>query len=207
MKVLLPIPLCLLLITLSGCISPSYQSSADSAKDWTIELTSNAPLPSGSCSIYDAQHRLMLKGDLFEGKMDGTWISYGSDGGLLASITYHQGQKNGPVKMWFSYLSGPSAAGRIKLTGAFVDGEYDGTVTRLYSSGEPQIVRIYKNGIIQSSRYWSQNGQESSKTIASNNAKSFNFQDVQYFGSIENMVTQALDSARREIKPSGTSSN
>jgi len=124
--------LTLLALTLAGCVTPTVQNDASK---WTIELTSFEPSESSPCRIYDAQHRLMLEGTLASGKMDGTWTSTGSDGTRLATWSYRQGVRHGPVKMWYGALRYPDVGGHLKLEGTFADGEYDGTVTRYYPFG------------------------------------------------------------------------
>src|SRR5207249_4868483 len=99
--------LALLALTLVGCRTVSVSSDASK---WTIELASSEPSPSGPCRIYDDLHRLMLDGSLLSGKMDGTWTSTGSDGSRLATWSYREGVRHGPLKMWYGALVIPKLA-------------------------------------------------------------------------------------------------
>jgi antitoxin component YwqK of YwqJK toxin-antitoxin module len=142
----------------------------------------------------------MLDGMLASGKMDGTWTSTGSDGTRLATWSYRQGVRHGPVKMWFGALRYPEAGGRLKLEGAFAEGSYDGTATRYYPSGTKQTIRVYDRGVLKSSQYWSPGGSEATPATAAREADSEHKQDMAYLSTLEDMVTRSLAQARREVR-------
>ena len=187
----------LLVFTLVGCMTPTVLNDA---RNWTIELASSEPSPSGPCLIYDDMHRLMLDGTLVSGKMDGIWTSTGSDGTRLVKCSYHQGVRHGPVRMWFGALRYPEASGQLKLEGAFADGGYDGTVTRYYSSGTKQSVRVYERGVLKSSQYWSPSGVEAPPAAAARDAEFEHMQDMAYLSTLEDMVMRSLAQAHREVR-------
>ena len=189
--------LALLALTLAGCVTPTVLNDASK---WTIELASSEPSPSGPCRIYDDLHRLMLDGTLASGKMDGTWTSTGSDGTRLATWSYRQGVRHGPVKMWYGPLAYPGAGGHTKLEGTFVDGSCDGAVARFYPSGTRQCVRVYEHGVLRSSQSWSQSGSEVSPSAAMREAEFEQKQDMAYLSTLEDMVTRSLAQARREVR-------
>lgn len=170
------------------------------ASKWTIDVASSEPSPSGPCRIYDDLHRLMLEGTLASGKMDGNWTSTGSNGTRLATWSYRQGVRHGPIEMWYGPLSYSGAGGHIKLEGTFVDGSYDGTVTRFYPSGTRQSVRVYEHGILRSSQSWSQGGSKASPSAAMQEAEFEQKQDMAYLSTLEDMVARSLVQAHREIK-------
>lgn len=189
--------LVLLALTLTGCVTPTVLNDASK---WTIELASSEASPSGQCRIYDDLHRLMLEGSLLSGKMDGTWTATGSDGTRLVVWSYRQGVRSGPVQMWYSALRYPEARGYLKLEGTFVDGAYDGTVTRYYQSGTRQSVRVYERGLLRSSQYWSPSGAEQSAASAKVEAESEHRADMTYLAMFEDMVVRSLAQARREVR-------
>jgi hypothetical protein len=187
----------LLALTLAGCRAPTVLKDASK---WTIELATSESSPTGPCHIYDDLHRLMLEGTLTSGKMDNTWISTGSDGTRLAVWSYRQGVRHGPVQMWYSAFRYPEAKGRLKLEGAFADGQYDGTVMRFYPSGARQSARVYERGVLKNSQYWSPGGSEESTASAEAEANFEHQADMSYLGTLEDMVTRSLAQARREVK-------
>jgi hypothetical protein len=189
--------LVLVALTLTGCRTPTVLNDAGK---WTIELASAESPPSGRCWIYDDLHRLMLDGTLAADTMDGTWTSTGSDGTRLAAWSYRHGVRHGPVQMWYGALRYPEAGGRLKLEGTFVDGEYNGTVTRFYPSGTRQSVRMYERGVLRSSQYWSPGGSEASPAAATREAEFEHKQDMNYLSTLEAMVARSLAQARREIR-------
>ncbi len=189
--------LALLALTLAGC---KNQTVLNDASKWTIELESSGSPPSGACRIYDDLHRLMLEGTLTSGKMDGTWISTGSDGTQLAVWSYRRGVRHGPVRMWYSALDDPEASGHFKLEGTFADGQYDGTVTRSYPSGANQSVRVYERKALKSAQYWSPNGVEKPAADAMAEAASELKADLTYLATLEDMVRRALAQAQRKVR-------
>jgi len=176
------------------------QDVTTDSSNWTIELASSNSPPSGPCKIYDRQQRLMLEGMLASGKMDGTWTSFGSNGDRLAVLSYHQGIRNGPVEMWYGAFAFPEAAGHRKLDGTFVDGDYEGTVTRYYPSGARQGERVYEHKALKGARFWLPNGTAKPVAAAMSEAESDHKADMTYLAKLEDMVAQSLAHAQRKIR-------
>jgi hypothetical protein len=189
--------LTLALLALTGCAT---LTTSQHARKWTIELASSAASPSGACRIYDEANRLMLQGALTSGEMDGTWTHWGSQGGHYAEWSYRQGVRSGPVQMWFTPFAHPSARGLLKLEGTFLDGHYEGMVTRYYPSEKLQSVRVYEHGVLQSCRYWSPGGVEQPAAAANTEAAVELEVELTYLATLEDMVTQSLAEAHRKIK-------
>ena len=189
--------LALLTLTFVGCSTISVSSDASK---WTIELSSSESLPSGPCRIYDEEDRVMLEGTLTSGKMDGTWTSFGSNGDRLAVWSYREGVRSGPVQMWYGPLAYPKGRGCRKLEGAFLDGDYEGTVTRYYPSGARQSLRVYQNKVLTSTQYWSPDGVEKSPASASAEAASELKADMTYLATLEDMVVRSLAQAHRKVR-------
>src|ERR1017187_3441107 len=176
------------------------QDVTTDSSNWTIELASSNSPPSGPCKIYDRQQRLMLEGTLSSGKMEGTWTSFGSNGDRLAVLSYHQGIRNGPVEMWYGAFAFPKAAGHRKLDGTFVDGDYEGTVTRYYPSGARQSERVYEHKALKGARFWLPNGTAKPVAAAMSEAESDHKADMTYLAKLEDMVAQSLAHAQRKIR-------
>jgi hypothetical protein len=195
----LNITLVLLALTLAGCTTFTVLNDAS---NWTIELASSEPSPSGSCKVYDDLGRLMLEGMLSAGKMDGTWTSFSSQGVRLPLLrwAYRDGARNGPVQMWYGPLAYPEASGHLNTEGTFLDGVYDGTVTTYYPSGTKISVRIYDHGTLKSCQYWSPEGVEHSSAEAVAEANRETQSDLRYITSEEDSVTRALAQAHRRIQ-------
>jgi hypothetical protein len=189
--------LALLALALAGCTT---FIASKHASQWTIELASSAALPSGACRIYDDANRLMLEGTFASGQMDGTWTHWGSQGGRYAEWSYRRGVRSGPVLMWFTPFTHPAARGILKLEGAFIDGHYEGTVTRYYPSQALQSVRVYERGLLKSSRYWSPGGTEQPAAAAKKEAAAELKVELNYLATLEDMVAQSLALAQRRVK-------
>jgi hypothetical protein len=172
----------------------------DDPSKWTIELTSSEALPSGPCRIYDASGRLMLEGTLAAGKMDGNWTAFTSRGDKIVAWSYHNGQRNGSVQMWYGPFAYPEANGRLNVEGAFLDGAYDGIVKSYYPSGAKISVRVYDRGTLTNCQYWSAEGVEFSSSEAVVEANHETKADLDYIALLENNVTRSLSQAHRRIR-------
>jgi len=195
----LNVTLVLLALTLAGCTTFTVLNDAS---QWTIELASSEPLPSGSCKIYDDLDRLMLEGTLSAGKMDGTWTSFSSQGDRLPLLkwSYRNGMRNGPVQMWYGPLAYPAASGHLNTEGTFLNGVYDGAVTAYYPSGAKRCVRVYDHGTLKSCQYWSPEGIEYSTSEAVTEANRETQSDLLYIATEEDVVTRSLAQAHRKIQ-------
>jgi hypothetical protein len=172
------------------------------ASNWTVELTSSEPSPSGPCKIYDDLGRLMYEGTLSAGKMDGTWTSFSSQGAQLPLLkwSYRNGLRNGQVQMWYGPLGYPEASGHLNTEGIFLDGAYNGTVTAYYPFGAKKTVRVYDHGTLKSCQYWSPEGVEYSPTEAVTEANRETELDMRYIAADEDAVTRALAQTHRKIQ-------
>lgn len=188
----------LLVLALAGCTTVTVLNDASK---WTIDLASSEPTPSGPCRIYDDLGRLMLTGTLSDGKMDGTWTSFSSQGARLPLLkwSYRNSLRNGLVQMWYGPLAYPEASGHLNTEGTFLDGAYDGTVTAYYPSGAKKSMRMYDRGTLKNCRYWSPEGVEHSATEAVAEANRETKADLDYIASEEDGVTRALAQAHRKI--------
>jgi len=171
--------------------------ASNDASKWTIEVASADLKPTGPIRIYDEHNRLMLDGSLVAGQMDGTWTAWSSFGERLVIWRYRAGVRNGSILMWYGRLAFPEAAGRLKLEGAFLDGNYDGAVTTYHPSGARNSVRIYKNGTIENARCWAPDGTEQTPAFAADIAADGHKADMHYLGLMEGMVTRSLAQAER----------
>jgi hypothetical protein len=172
----------------------------DEPSKWTIELISSEALPSGPCRIYDALGRLMLDGTLATGKMDGGWTAFTSRGDKVVAWSYHNGQRNGPVQMWYGPFAYPEANGRLNVEGSFLDGAYNGVVKGYYPSGAKTSVRVYDRGTLTNCQYWSAEGAEFSSSEAVIEANRETKADLDYIALLENNVIRSLTQAHRKIR-------
>lgn len=164
---------------------------------WSIELSRPGRPESGPCRIYDSRHRLMMAGVLHEGKMDGKWTSFASDGSRLAEMSFRAGVPDGPVIMWFGPFAYPDARGRVKLSGVFRNGKFDGVVTRYHPSGSKRCVRRYDHGVLVQAQLWSPDGVKQPAAWAEREAVDELKADRTYVNDLETIVRQALAKARR----------
>ena len=174
------------------------QNNIKGPSQWTIELPSQAHPQDGSCKIIDDHGNLMLAGVLKNGKMDGEWKAYGSNGDCLVAINYADGVRNGKVEMWYGKVAFPDAKGRLKLAGTFSAGSYHGIVTRYFPTGARTSERQYQYGLITKAQYWSSNGAPESSERSLQLEKEEVAADLGYLSQLEQMVPLSLASSRRK---------
>ena len=79
------------------------------------------------------------QGKIKDGKQDGLWVAYFSNGGLWSKGTFKDGKKDGP---WVAYYDN----GQIQYKGTFKDGEEDGLWVGYYVNGQLWSKGTYKDG-------------------------------------------------------------
>jgi len=102
--------------------------------------------------------------------------------------------------MWYGPFAYPEARDRRKLEGAFLDGDYEGTVTRYYPSGARESLRVYEHKVLTRAQYWSPDGVEKSAASAQARAVSELKADLIYLATLEDMVARSLNQAHRKIR-------
>lgn len=170
------------------------------ASKWTIELTSAATLPSGPCRIYNPENHLFAEGHLVAGVMDGTWTVWANEKNKVCELSYRNGVRHGPVKMWYGTRF-PSECGRLKLEGIFLDGTYDGAVTVYYPSSKRRSLRVYEHGELKRSQLWAPDGTEQPSESARVDAARLLKADMEYVEITEYVVAESLSHAHRKILP------
>lgn len=171
----------------------------DESGDWMIEVESWERSPNGRCRIYDQREQLMLEGTLAQGRMDGEWKSFASTGQELVLLSYREGVREGPVRMWYGPYGFKEAAGRLKLEGAFRGGRYEGEVMRYHPSGKPRMLRVYENGALKTCQAWQDDGTEVPAGKRLEDAAAAELEaDLAYLTELEGMVNRALMHARRK---------
>lgn len=125
-------------------------------------LTDAVPVPvatgeSERFVIRDKQQRIRVDGRVRGGQMDGTWVYFDSRGEKLAVINYKLDQRHGPAHLYYVSADGP-AAGRVRMSGSYIDGMPNGMVESRWASGGKKLERDFDRGILQGSRGWSEKG-------------------------------------------------
>lgn len=80
----------------------------------------------------------------------GEWRTYDSKGILTAHYHFNRGVLNGPVALYYGSLFAekyfPEHAGKIKLRGNLLNGQYNGKVVRYEPNGTIEHERQYRSG-------------------------------------------------------------
>lgn len=125
----------------------------------TLQIASSAEPLTGVVRLARPDGVLEGEGTLKAGKLDGEWGAYTSDGKKLASLTFREGVRQGPVKIYFR--AGPTEPlGRLRLEGSMAEGVFEGTATSWYGNGTKRTERKYAKGKLTSARAWQNDGTE-----------------------------------------------
>ena len=133
-------------------------------------------------AVVKSGESILQEGDVFNGKMQGVWISYYSDGKINTITSYHLGIKQGvEIQMDNSgYINSQSPYVNGKLEGEYKaynrgriielknyqDGQPNGVIQKYYANGKIMEESNYVNGTIDGeARWYDQEGNISIKYV------------------------------------------
>lgn len=84
---------------------------------------STSGLPAGDYRFVNSQGSAEAQGHFIDGKMDGLWLFWTSDGTKVAEISYDRGVRSGPFRLYWSNFLNPDFAGKLKAEGKAQNGK------------------------------------------------------------------------------------
>jgi hypothetical protein len=139
-------------------------------------------LPVGDYRFVNSQGSTEAQGHFIDGKMDGSWVFWTSDGTKVAEISYDRGVRSGPFRLYWSNLLNPDFAGKLKAEGKAQDGKQVGEHISYLPDGQVDSrAKILEDGQIQPSIGSSEVAR---KKLAA---------DDRYFAGLEAAVLGALE--------------
>ena len=109
-------------------------------------------LPVGDFRFLNPYGATQAQGPFKDGKMDGTWVFWDSEGAKTAELTYERGVRSGPFRLYYGSFFDPAAAGKLKVTGSFKNGRQVGEhIAYLRSGSVDSRATIHDNGEIEAS--------------------------------------------------------
>ncbi len=147
----------------------------------------------GLAEIWSSPTIRVAGGLLRDGKPDGVWTFWDSRGAKIVTLTYRDGELNGPVEMWYGSFTDPRNAGNIKLRGTLLNGLWNGTVSQFYSDGLHLLgERTYQSGHLISAHYAEADAEKISGAQIKSRADADDSSDKRYIHSLQKTVSEPL---------------
>lgn len=138
-------------------------------------------LPVGDYRLVNSKGSTEAQGRFIDGKMDGLWVFSGSDGTKFAEISYNNGVRSGPYRLYWSGFMNPTFAGKLKVEGHAQNGKTVGEHVVYRPDGQVDSrATILEDGQIQPSI--------GSRELAQKDLKA----DERYFRILERAVLDSV---------------
>lgn len=189
-----------ILFLLSGCVPTTTQPSSsglqpDFYRNCKVRYSLIEGQLHGPFEFYEPGGQIQHKGNFVDNKKDGLWTVWESTGVKIAEITYNDGMKNGPVKLWYgSSIDSGKRAGNIKLEANFLQNNYHGHYKTSLPDGKIRNEVEYENGNINQVKLYDYNGNlvDVAKQEAIQYAKKDMERDFELFSAYDKVVDMAI---------------
>jgi len=141
-----------ILLIAPTCKNPTkYNPKLNKSENYAITSEENEPI-TGTIVIKDSIGKIRIAGTLKEGKIQGKWQEFFSNGQLKHDRNYIEGKFQGINKEYYKN-------GQLKWIGKYVLGEKTGFHKKWYENGKAKSEIYYINGKIEGLwKQWNQNG-------------------------------------------------
>lgn len=141
-----------ILLFVPSCKTPTeYNPKLKRGENYTFTSEENEPI-TGTIVIKDSIGKIRIDGSLKEGKIDGKWQEFFSNGQLKHDRNYIDDKFQGINKEYYKN-------GQLKWVGKYERGEKMGLHKNWYENGKTKSEIYYINGKIEGLwRQWDQNG-------------------------------------------------
>lgn len=139
------------LLTL-GCLSPTeYNPKLERGDNYTFTSDENDPI-TGTIVVRDSIGKIRIVGSLKDGKIQGNWKEYFSNGQLKHDRNYNEDKFQDISKEYYKN-------GQLKWIGKYERGEKSGLHKNWYENGKAKSEIYYINGKIEGLwRQWDKKG-------------------------------------------------
>jgi hypothetical protein len=170
----------LLLGALTGCVSSGVQQvGAGKCK---------GHLRHGPYKLRIVDGPVVVSGDFVKGKKHGLFTFYTAGGTKVAEIPYRHDEKNGTIRLWYTELAFPGAAGRPKLDAEYKSNLENGKKQSWWPSGSIRSIESFRNGSLLQAEAWDETGASLSRSEAEELATKSAEADTEYYRTLESEV-------------------
>lgn len=148
--------------------------------------------PEGLFELRDSRGNVQVRGNFQQGRKTGTWIFSDSGGIKVAELTYRDGLRHGPFRMWYGSLAFPESAGKDKVAAAFDGDQLNGDKTRWRKDGSPECKTRFDHGAIINVECWDANGLQMSEAESLKITREELKADEEWFKAMDDWIDGSL---------------
>lgn len=148
--------------------------------------------PEGSYTLYNSRGAVQATGEFLRGQREGTWTFWASTGARVVEVTYRNGIKDGPCRMWYGPFAYPRSDGTKKLEVDFSNDLQNGLKRTWWPDGSAKCDAELNRGSVARARCWSNNGVELSPAKALEAARDQLAKDREYLRVLDDVVEESL---------------
>ncbi len=174
------------------------------ADDEYVRHQIESPVPDGatlegSVRFLRPNGSLEGSGGFVNGKLEGPWDAFLSDGQRAITVTFRAGAADGAVTIY--YRTGDGApSGTASLEGVVKLTVFEGEVVTWHPDGKKQSERLFENGRLKTARGWGKDGNELAPAAALELANKFTAADLKFIGRCVD-VLQSVATRGKRVAP------
>jgi antitoxin component YwqK of YwqJK toxin-antitoxin module len=168
------------MVMLGGCVSPGVrQVGLGDCRDG---------IRHGSYELQVIDGPVVATGSFVDGKKHGVFTFYSTGGTKLAEIPYSNDAKSGTIRLWYSELAFPEAAGRPKLEVEYKLDLADGLKRSWWPSGAKRSSELFRDGSLLQAEAWDEAGASLSRSESEQRSRNSSRADADYFRILESEI-------------------
>ena len=148
--------------------------------------------PEGLYELHSSTGKVHVKGTFEHGRKVGIWIFWDSGGVKVAEMTYRDGLKDGPCRMWYGSFAFPESAGKDKLAVTLEADRMHGEKTRWKKDGAVECTTLFEHGEIVEAHCWDDDGAEMSQSEARKTARDELMSDERWLKDMDSEIERSL---------------
>jgi len=176
---------------LAGCAALLPMRAPSSEMRAEVAFSSQGT-PEGRYTLYDSVGRVQARGEFQDGLRHGVWSFWDTGGTKLIEITYRNGVKEGPCRMWYGSFAFPHSAGTRKLEVDFSGDRQKGMKRTWWPGGNRKCETALDAGSVLSARCWRESGAELTRAKALEVARDQLEADRRYLRTLDEVVEDSL---------------
>jgi len=134
------------------------QKEIDWYKSGTVRLAKTSDPVDGSIECRDPDGKLRMAGTFVDGKEDGPWVFYDSQGIKMADLAMKRGSLSGSCTFYYSSLAPAGAAGKIQVEFLFDETGRTGYYSAFYPTGKKMIMAELQGRQVKTAHSWDELG-------------------------------------------------
>lgn len=158
----------------------------------------------GSYRLYNSREALQASGQFKDGRRDGVWTFWDSQGSKIVELSYERGMRQGGYHMWYGSFAYPTSTGNRNIEGEFLGDREHGKKWSWWPRGSRQCEVDFSNGEATHARCWTESGEALTQDEAWDAARRQSEADAAYIATLDEVVERSVwDRCKGEVHVSG----